>query len=63
MVLDFRVEEMTVCPSTNFIVLGRIAYLLMVEVAILAFATTTDPKAKLPKFAACFGVGKFAGSS
>ena len=60
---DFRVKEMAVCPSTNFIILGRIAYLLMVEVAILAFATSTDPKAKLPKFTACFGVGKFAGSS
>ena len=51
---------MTVCPSTNFIVLGRIAYLLMVEVTMSAFATTSNSKAKLSVFTTCLGVGKFA---
>ena len=27
---DLRVEEMAVCPSTNFVVLGGVANLLMV---------------------------------
>ena len=63
MILDFWMKEMAICPDTCFIVLDRIAYLLMVEIAVLAFATTTYPKAKLPEFAACFGVGKFASFS
>ena len=63
MVLDLRMKEMTISSGTCYIILDGITDLLVVEFAVLAFPATTDPIAKLPKFAACFGVGILAGFS
>ena len=54
---------MTICSGTYYIILDGITDLLVIEFAVLAFTATTDPKAKLPKFTACFGMGILAGFS